>query len=158
MKNLLFIFAVLVLVSCRNEKSNELNNNVTEVKTNEKSILDIEYLNDTLQIAVKDISVLDLKDDKYEISVEMETPLIEKYSKGYKFYIHCYYYDDLGEDGKKFLPIGTNKIKVNGDKITYSRKFTSDLDFFKVIRYGLLNSQTDERYFSLKIDSVDITN
>lgn len=159
-KNLFIIVLILVaFISCKNDtKDKEPNtSSIEETKSNIKSILDLEYLNDTLQIAVNDIYVENLQNDNYKVSVEMETPLVEKYSKDYKFYIHCYYHDGLEVDDVKFLPVGTNKVAVDGNTITYSRKFTSDLDFFKVVRYGLLNKKTKQRYFSLKIDSVEFT-
>lgn len=153
---LLLIIAVIACKSDKKETKNGLESNYPIQNENEKSILDFEYLNDTLNIAVKDFKVIDHNDDNYELEITMETPEIDKYSKGHKFFVHCFYYDNLNVGNNDRLAVGTNRIKVEGKKIIFSRKFQSKVYEFKRIRYGLLNNETKERYFSLKLDSITI--
>jgi len=88
----------------------------------------------------------------------MATPKIETYAIDHRFFVQFYYNDDTEVDKKDKLFIATNKVKVNGDKVIFSRKFTSQVDIFKTIRYGLANTKRKERYFTLKIDSITLVN
>jgi hypothetical protein len=140
------------------EKDTKIENKAVVKNTKEKNILDVEYLNDTLDITIDEFKITHLKDDRYELEISMATPKIETYSKDHKFFVQCYYYDDTEVDKSNKLSVGTNKVKVAGDKVLFSRKFNSKVDIFKTIRYGLVNSKTKERYFTLKIDSITLVN
>lgn len=162
MRNLFFLLiTTAIALGCKEEKRNSKEESKitrqthsdSKITTKHKSILDYEYINDTLALRIIDIRVSDEGNSDYEIEVIMETGNVEKYSKNHKFFIHCYYYE--GMETKNFMPIGTNRVKVLDNVIKYSRKFKSHNDIFKVMRYGLLNTNTNERYFTLKIDSVD---
>jgi hypothetical protein len=160
-KIVLLLVLVFTLFSCKNDKK-ENDTNLETVKpiqnSNEISILDIEYLNDTLNIAVKGFKVIDLDEDNYEMEITMQTPELDKYSKDFKFFVHCIYYDDFREGDSDRLAVGTNRVKTEGDKIIFSRKFKSNVYEFETIRYGLLNTKTNERYFTLKLDSITLFN
>ena len=135
-----------------------LNSCQTEIKLkenfqysdNEKSILDVEYKNDTLDLVIKDITITNQSLNEYEIRVIVETPMVEIYGQNHKFFIHCYKGDSIGD----FMAIGTNTIKVEQRKIVYSRKFKSKTDSFPEMRYGLINKVKNKRYFNLAIDTV----
>lgn len=164
MKKIVLVFVVFVaFVSCKKEKKaiedNTKEEQVVSInKPNEKSILDVEYLNDSLEIAITDIKVTDKENDQYDLEIVLETPVIKKYSNDYRFYVHCYYYEGMEDGEKKYMAIGTNRVKVEDNKIHYRRSFESEIDIFKVIRYGLLNTKTKERLFDLKLDSIALTN
>ena len=159
MKTKLIFLAIILLVSCKNDKRESKIGSETRTETknsleNEKSVLDLEYLNDTLNVTVKDFKIIDHDHDTYELEITMETPDIDKYSKDHKFFVNCFYFDHLKEGNSDRLAVGTNRVEVSGKKIIYSRKFQSKVFEFKRIRYGLLNNKTNERYFSLKLDSI----
>ena len=164
MKKLVIIFFILIAYSsCKNDKkpvNNEVNIEGKAVVKNskEKSILDIEYLNDTLDLRIDDFKIIHLKEDSYELEIDMTTPKIETYAIDHRFFVQFYYNDDTEVDNKNKLHLGTNKVRVDGDKVIFSRKFISQVDIFKTIRYGLANTKRKERYFTLKIDSITLVN
>ena len=164
MKKLVIIFFILITYSsCKNDKkpvNNEVNIEGKAVVKNskEKSILDIEYLNDTLDLRIDDFKIIHLKEDSYELEIDMTTPKIETYAIDHRFFVQFYYNDDTEVDNKNKLHLATNKVRVDGDKVIFSRKFTSQVDIFKTIRYGLANTKRKERYFTLKIDSITLVN
>ncbi|MDB9960537.1 hypothetical protein OAD62_00410 [Oceanihabitans sp.] len=164
MKKLVIIFFILIAYSsCKNDKkpvNNEVNieQNAVVKNSKEKSILDIEYLNDTLDLRIEDFKIIHLKEDSYELEIDMATPKIETYANDHRFFVQFYYNDDIEVDKKNKLHLATNKVRVDGDKVIFSRKFTSQVDIFKTIRYGLANTKRKERYFTLKIDSITLVN
>lgn len=143
-KTILVIF-VLMALSCGSRHKYDPRNNHKG-----KSILDIEYINDTLNVNVVDFRVEHIEGQNYELEIYMISSDAELYAQDHKFYAHFYPYHT-----SKFLPFGTKQIKKKGDTIIYNRNFSVALKNFKVIRYGLENKE-GKRLFSLHIDSVDI--
>ena len=164
MKKVVLIFVLMIVFnSCKKEKKaveNELKTEKKAVVKNpkEKNILDVEYRNDTLDLRIDEFKIIDLENDNFELEIAMATPKIETYAIDHRFFVQFYYNDDTEVDKKDKLFIATNKVKVNGDKVIFSRKFTSQVDIFKTIRYGLANTKRKERYFTLKIDSITLVN
>ncbi len=164
MKNIvIFFFLMIAFSSCKKDKKaagDEANIEKKEVIKNptEKSILDVEYINDTLDLRIDEFKIIHLNKDKYELEIAMATPKIETYSIDHRFFVQFYYNDDTEVDNKNKLSVATNKVRVEGDKLIFSRKFESQVDIFKTIRYGLANIKTKDRYFTLKIDSIALVN
>ena len=164
MKKIVLVFVFIVaFVSCKKEnkatKENTKKEKTEPLKnSNKKSILDIEYLNDSLDIAITDIKVINKENDRYDLEIVLETPAIKKYSQDHRFFVHCYYYEGMEDGEKKYMAIGTNRVKVEENKILFRRSFKSEIDIFKVMRYGLLDVKTNERLFNLKLDSIALTN
>lgn len=158
MKRMILVLLVFALGACKSDKNKGeiINKNKIEPSSNEKSILDIEYLNDELEIEISDFRIIDNENNEYELQIIMKSPLLEKYSKNYMFFVHCYYFEGEEVEGRNYLAIGTNRKKIVTDKIVFSRKFSTDVFDFKLIRYGMINTDTKERLFNLKLDSISL--
>lgn len=141
----IFVFFVLLALSCGPKHKYDPSDNPKG-----KSILDIEYINDTLNINVVDFRVEHIEGQNYELEIYMISTDADLYAQDHKFYAHFY-----PDHSSNFFPFGTNEIQRNGDTLIYNRNFSAALKNFAVIRYGLENKE-GKRLFSLHIDSVDI--
>ncbi len=117
-----------------------------------KSILDLEYLNDTLDIRVEDIRLVNLGEDQYKIDVYLFPENPAQYTEKQRFYLHLF----PGEEaGSEFLAVGTLDFRIERDAHIYSRTFTTKRRNFDSLRYGLINAE-GRRVFSLKVDTLTI--
>ncbi|SFR36435.1 hypothetical protein SAMN04490243_1135 [Robiginitalea myxolifaciens] len=117
-----------------------------------KSILDLEYLNDTLGIRVQDIRLVNLGEDQYKIDVYLFPDDPAQFNEKQRFYLHLF----PGEhENDEFLAVGTLDFRVEKDAHIYSRTFTTARHEFDSLRYGLINAD-GRRVFSLKVDTLAI--
>lgn len=117
-----------------------------------KSILDLEYLNDTLGIRLQDIRLVNLGADQYKIDVYLFADDPEQYNEKQRFYLHLF----PGElEDSQFLAIGTRDFRTQNNARIYSRTFTTTRRDFDSLRYGLINAE-GQRVFSLKVDTLTI--
>ncbi len=119
-----------------------------------RSIIDIEYINDTLDLNLVDFRVKKLGTEDYELSIYIISQSSEEYFKNHRFYAHFYPYKDSVGPNTSFFPLGTNNTERMGDTIMYKRMFSSRIKSFEKVRYGLEDPK-GERLFNLRIDSVN---
>lgn len=151
-KNILALtvgLALILFVACREKLRYDPNLNPQG-----QSILDIEYINDTLDINVVDFRVSDLEQGKQKMEIFVITEMAEEYSRGYSFFIHLYPKISTESD-QNFIALGTKSIDSLDGVLIYEREFKLDETYFEQIRYGLLNEE-GERLFTLTLDSVRI--
>ena len=144
-----YILLVLLVSGCGPDHKYDPNSNPIG-----RSILDIEYINDTLNLNLVDFRVEQLGKEDYELSIYVISKSSNKYSDNYRFYAHFYPYRDSVRLESSFFPLGTNNIERMGDTILYKRMFSSRIKSFEKVRYGLEDPK-GERLFNLRIDSVD---
>lgn len=117
-----------------------------------KSILDLEYLNDTLGIRVQDIRLVNLGEDQYKIDVYLFPDDPEQFTEEQRFYLHLF----PGEDAdSEFLAVGTLDFRIEKEARIYSRTFSTKRREFDSLRYGLIDAE-GRRVFSLKVDTLAI--
>ena len=140
---------IIAFLSCKEKSRDPIN-----TKLGGKSILDIEYINDTLDINLVDFRITNLEqgDKRLEIFVITDQP--EEYSHGYRYFVH-FYPKITSEADQKFISLGTKSIDSLDGVLVYSRDFKIDPTYFELVRYGLLNKE-GKRLFVLTLDSVNI--
>lgn len=118
------------------------------------SILDYEYINDTLGLNILDFRAVRFEDAECRFDIYLVTQYPEKYGKNHRFFIHAYPENTTEADGG-FTPLGTNQIRMEEGLLVYSRTFATHHAFYRKLRYGLIDG-AGERLFTLKLDSVQL--
>ena len=146
---ILTAFTLLVLIgACKDEAPDWI------ASEPGRSILDLEYINDTLGIRLRDIRSVQKGKDTYEISVYLQTESQERYLNGYHFYLHFYQEPGPEQDGGFMGTIaGAPHFK---DKVLIFRGvLQSERESYPLLRYGLVD-ESKNRLFTLAVDTTDI--
>ncbi len=146
--------------SCQGGNSHvNANKNITRTASSRDGIriLDYDYINDTLSLIITDFRIVKVNDTSCKLDIYLNTSQPDLYSKGHRFFVHAYTDNSTEKEGR-FLSYDTNKIILYGEELVFSRRFSSQYDYFQKIQYGLAQ-KTDfgyKRLFSLRLDSVRI--
>lgn len=146
----IFLLILFLLSSCKEKPSYLIQANKEGI-----SILDLEYINDSLEINLVDFRVNHLKEDLYELKIYLIAEEPDKYVNGdYKFFVH--FYPEIKEEkSSDFLALGTKKAYREEDILVFVRQFQSQTHHFERVRYGLLD-QTGKRLFTLTLNGIEI--
>lgn len=136
--------------SCKEDSSEWIH------QTKGYSILDLEYINDTLGITLKDIRISEISKDSFRISVYLLPDQLEKYGNQNRFFIH-FYPNYSSENLKSFIALGTRELKFKNGALIFERDFNSNIYWYPYVRYGLLD-EDGRRLFTLELDSIRINN
>ena len=143
---LLFSIVLTFVIGCKKKDHSWIQD------TEGYSILDLEYINDTLGIVLKDIRLLPLDQNKNLLKVYLLAEESEHYSGNHSFFLHFYAERSREREGE-FISVRADSVITERDALVFTGNFESDKNFFEMVRYGLVNSNK-KRLFTLTIDSV----
>lgn len=143
------LMVFLILCSCREERQYKILNEHPG-----QSILDFEYINDTLGINLIDFRVTSMDGPNKKLELFMVTDRVQEYGNDHQYFVHLYP-QFTSESSGNFVALGTNSIQISEDLIIYSREFSIQKDYFEKIRYGLKNSE-GKRLFTLTLDTIQL--
>lgn len=118
-----------------------------------KSILDIEYINDTLGVNLVDFRVETMSKNEYELSLYAFSKQSKLQLESHKFFVHAYPEKKREKPGN-FISLDTDEFINQNDTLIFSRKFYSETESFEMIRYGLVDPKNRIRLFTLTLDNV----
>ncbi len=119
-----------------------------------RSILDLEYINDTLDILLQDIRIRELAPERFKLDVYVFPGHSSDLGKKDHFYLHFYPKKAREMDGG-FLSVVTGEIRSEKNALVYSGELNSKRAYFELMRYGMVNKE-GKRLFTLTVDSVVI--
>ena len=118
------------------------------------SILDLEYINDTLGLRLRDIRSVQMASDSFQIRVYVLPEADARFDGSYRFFLHLYE-DQSREGDQSFLPVGTLDFERMNGALIYSRRFKSARSQFSKLRYGMIGPEGN-RLFTLNVDTLKI--
>lgn len=119
------------------------------------SVLDLEYINDTLGLIVRDIRVIPENDSKrYQVRVYLEGTRRSGHWSDHSFYVHFYPIIKTEAQGG-FYPSQATPSEVRRGVWVFAGTFESDLEQFEMLRFGLVDGNR-RRLFTLAVDSIPI--
>lgn len=146
---ILSVFTLLLLTAaCKGEDADWI------AKEPGRSILDLEYINDTLGIRLRDIRSVHREKDTYEILVYLQTESHEHYLNGYQFYLHFYEKPGTEQDGR-FRGTLAREPYLKNNVLIFKGVLKSVRENYPLLRYGLVD-ETKKRLFTLAVDTTDI--
>lgn len=147
--SLILVFTLWSVVSCKENSSDWIHH------TGGHSILDLEYINDTLGIILKDIRVQEIKSNQYHLKIFLLTEEEQSlYKVNYYFFVHLYRKKSKEREGG-FVSMITNKVASQNNILVFSGDIETNQKIFEQLRIGLVNPK-GERLFTLTVDSVKI--
>lgn len=146
---ILSVFTLLLLTAaCKGEDADWI------AKEPGRSILDLEYINDTLGIRLRDIRSVQIAPDSFRINVYVIPDRESRFDASHRFFLHLYE-DQSREGDQSFLPAGTREFGKKEGVLIYSRRFRSNNRKFTKLRYGMIGPD-GTRLFTLTVDTLKL--
>ena len=139
---------LLFLLSCKQYNSDWVQ------QTSGRSILDLEYINDSLDIVIKDIRIREIEPNRFLLDIYVFTEQHERYSDNHHFYVH-FYPKKAKEKGGDFLSVVTKEVSFKRKVLVYSGELKTKNANFELMRYGLVDAD-GKRLFTLAVETVAI--